>query len=144
MIFAFGRDGSLPNWFAHVHHRYRTPDVAIVIYTSIAFVLSVFGSFDQLAVLSNVAILLMYLMCCAATWLLIRRDVRADASPFNFRGANVVPVLAIAAILWILTQASLSQSSVGNDTRAGLRVAAIVVVIASAVYVVVRGVRRRG
>src|SRR5207248_5563301 len=29
MIFAFGRDGSLPDWFAHVHPRYRTPDLAI-------------------------------------------------------------------------------------------------------------------
>src|ERR1700756_549899 len=144
MIFAFGRDGSLPGWFAHVHRRFRTPDVAIVTYTAIAFTLSVFGSFDQLAVLSNVAILLMYLMCCAATWFLIQRDVRADAdtSGFNFPGAKVVPVLAIGAILWILTQASLSQSSVGSDTRAGLRVAAMVVGIASAVYVVIRSLKR--
>ena len=145
MIFAFGRDGSLPGWFAHVHRAYRTPDVAILTYTAIAFGLSVFGSFDQLAVLSNVAILLMYLMCCAATWFLVQRDVRADpnASGFNFAGAKLVPVLAICAILWILIQASLSQSSVGSDTRAGLRVAAIVIVAASAVYVVVRGLKRR-
>jgi len=142
MIFAFGRDGSLPIWFAHVHPRYRTPDVAIVTYTGIAFVLSVFGSFDQLAVLSNVAILLMYVMCCAATWFLVRRDVRADGPPLNFPGVKVVPLLAIVAILWILTQASLSQSTVGSDTRAGLRVAAIVVAIASAVFVIIRSLRR--
>src|SRR5437667_11874500 len=29
MIFAFGRDGALPQFFAHVHPRYRSPDVAI-------------------------------------------------------------------------------------------------------------------
>ncbi|MFN2541265.1 MAG: APC family permease, partial [Chthoniobacterales bacterium] len=28
MIFAFGRDGALPAFFAHVHPRYRSPDVA--------------------------------------------------------------------------------------------------------------------
>ena len=145
MIFAFGRDGSLPDWFAHVHQRFRTPDVAILTYTAVAFVLSVFGSFDQLAVLSNVAILLMYLMCCAATWFLLQRDVRADADStgFSFPGAKIVPLLAIGAILWILTQASLSQSNVGSDTRAGLRVAAIVIAIASAVYIVVRSLKRR-
>src|SRR5690242_7746026 len=44
MIFAFGRDGALPSWFAHVNPRYRTPDVAILAYTGIAFALSVFGS----------------------------------------------------------------------------------------------------
>src|SRR6266571_3825658 len=74
MIFAFGRDGLLPAWFAHVHPRYRSPDVAIITYAAIAFILSVCSSFEQLAVLSNVAILLMYLLCCASVWPLIRRE----------------------------------------------------------------------
>src|SRR5207244_10702263 len=30
IIFAFGRDGVLPSWFAHIHPRFHTPDVAIV------------------------------------------------------------------------------------------------------------------
>ena len=34
MIFAFGRDGALPQFFAHVHPRYRSPDVAIITYAS--------------------------------------------------------------------------------------------------------------
>src|SRR5947209_5389630 len=32
LIFAFGRDGALPQFFAHVHPRYRSPDVAIITY----------------------------------------------------------------------------------------------------------------
>ncbi len=63
MIFAFGRDGALPAFFAHVHPRYRSPDVAIITYAVLAFSLSVTGTFEQLAVLSNVAVLLMYLLC---------------------------------------------------------------------------------
>jgi basic amino acid/polyamine antiporter, APA family len=53
-----------------------------------------------------VAVLLMYLLCCAGVWLLIRRDVRTDGSPFIFPGAQIMPALAIAAILWLfwLTQ----------------------------------------
>jgi amino acid transporter len=134
MLFAFGRDGSLPAWFAHVHPRYRSPDVAIVSYAAIAFILSVVGTFEQLAVLSNVAVLLMYLLCCAACWFIVQRDLRAEGPPFNFPGMNVVPAFAIIAILWILIQAALSESSVGDDTRAGLRIAGIVLVIASALY----------
>ncbi|PYK42502.1 MAG: hypothetical protein DME46_10395, partial [Verrucomicrobia bacterium] len=85
MIFAFGRDGALPAWFAHVHPRYRSPDVAIITYAVLAFALSITGTFEKLAVLSNVAVLLMYLLCCAACWFLVQRDVRADgAQPFNF------------------------------------------------------------
>jgi APA family basic amino acid/polyamine antiporter len=106
MLFAVGRDGILPAWFAHVHPRYRSPDVALMTYAALAFALSVSSSFETLAVLSNVAVLLMYLLCFAGVWLLIRRDVRTDGPPFNFRGVQIVPALAITAILWLfwLTQ----------------------------------------
>jgi basic amino acid/polyamine antiporter, APA family len=144
IIFAFGRDGVLPRWFAHVHPRHRSPDVAIVTYAVIAFSLSITGTFEQLAVLSNVAVLLMYLLCCAACWFLVQRDIRinTDGSGFNFPGMKIVPVIAIAAILWILGQASLSESSVGNDTRAGLRLAAVVLVIGSILYFARRSITR--
>src|SRR4029077_13051717 len=45
MIFAFGRDGALPEFFAHVHPRHRSPDVAIITYAALAFALSVSGTF---------------------------------------------------------------------------------------------------
>jgi len=122
ILFAFGRDGVLPAWFAHVHPRYRSPDVAIITYTVIAFALSLTSSFAALAVLSNVAVLLMYLLCCAACWLLIGRDVRADGPPFNFPGVKIVPALAIIAILWILAHATLREFAV---TGAVLAVASI-------------------
>jgi APA family basic amino acid/polyamine antiporter len=110
LIFAFGRDGALPQFFAHVHPRYRSPDVAIITYATLAFALSISGTFEKLAVLSNVAVLLMYFLCCAACWFLVRRDVRADgAQPFNFPGMQIVPVLAIIAIVWILTSATIHQ-----------------------------------
>ena len=124
MIFAFGRDGSLPAWFAHVHPRYRSPDVAIVTYTVLAFALSTTGTFAKLAVLSNVAVLLMYLLCCAACWFLVRRDVRTDGEPFTFPGMQFVPPLAMIAILWIISHATAWEFEVNG----------IVLVIASIVY----------
>lgn len=124
MIFAFGRDGALPAWFAHVHPRYRTPDVAIIVYTLLAFALSVTGTFEKLAVLSNVAVLLMYLLCCAACWFLVRRDVRTDGKPFNFPGMQIVPVVAIIAILWILAHATAREFGIN----------AVVLLVASVLY----------
>jgi len=124
MIFAFGRDGALPRFFAHVHPRYRSPDVAIITYAAIAFALSLSGTFEQLAVLSNVAVLLMYLLCCAGCWFLIQRDVRSDGEPFNFPGVKVVPALAIVAIIWILAHATAREFVVTG----------IVLVLASILY----------
>src|SRR6266513_2909713 len=55
MIFAFGRDGALPQFFAHVHPRYRSPDVAIITYAALAFLLSISGTFEKLAVIPSVS-----------------------------------------------------------------------------------------
>jgi basic amino acid/polyamine antiporter, APA family len=106
MLFAVGRDDILPAWFAHVHRRYHSPDVAIIVYATIAFTLSVSSSFEALAVLSNVAVLLMYLLCCAGVWPLIRRTRRLDKEPLIFPGMQVVPAFATVTILWLfwLTQ----------------------------------------
>lgn len=126
MIFAFGRDGALPQFFAHVHPRYRSPDVAIITYALLAFLLSISGTFERLAVLSNVAVLLMYLLCCAACWILVQRDVRSDGEPFNFPGMKIVPALAIIAIVWILFHATIRE----------FLVTAIVLGLASILYLV--------
>ena len=143
MIFAFGRDGALPSFFAHVHPRYRSPDVAIITYAVIAFILSISGTFERLAVLSNVAVLLMYLLCCAACWFLVQRDIRSDGQPFNIPGVKIVPVLAIAVIIWILGQSAVSGSSVGSDTRSGLLLAGEVLAVASIWYLLSARLRRK-
>ncbi|PYK01572.1 MAG: hypothetical protein DME63_08850 [Verrucomicrobia bacterium] len=132
MIFAFGRDGALPAFFAHVHPHYRSPDVAIITYAVLAFSLSVTGTFEQLAVLSNVAVLLMYLLCCAGCWFLVKRDVRSDGQPFNFPGMKIVPALAIVAIVWILSHATVREFAVNG----------ILLALASVVYLI-RGQFRR-
>jgi amino acid transporter len=133
MVFAFGRDGALPKFFAHVHPRYRSPDVAIITYTTLAFALSISGTFEQLAILSNVAILLMYLLCCASCWFLVQRDVRSDGEPFNFPGMKIVPALAIVAIIWILAHATMREFAVTGGVLA----------VASIFYFVRRGIARK-
>jgi len=132
MIFAFGRDGALPLWFAHVHPRYRSPDVAIITYAVLAFALSVTSTFEALAILSNVAVLLMYLLCCAACWFLVQRDVRADGQPFNFPGMKIVPALAIMAIIWILAHATVQEFAVNG----------ILLIVASILYLLRTRIRR--
>lgn len=112
ILFAFGRDGVLPKVFAHVHPRFRSPDVALVVYAVIAFLCSLTSSFEGLAVMSNVAVLLLYILCCAAALVLMRRDVRSDGRPFTFPGAPVFPFLAILVIIWILAHASAKEFGV--------------------------------
>ena len=101
-LYALARDGFLPAPLAAVHSRFRTPHVAIVAHAAITTALAVTGGFAQLAVLATVSALLMYLISCAAAWMLRRRDVRGAGAPFLTPGGPLVPALACAAIAWVL------------------------------------------
>ena len=133
-LFAFARDGFLPRALAQVHPRWRTPWPAIVVQMSIVWALAVTTQFMRLAVLANIATLLLYAGCCVAAWELRRRGVRAEgATPFRVPAAGVVPVLAcavIAALLW------------ATEAREWL-VVTVVLVVAAAVFALTRDSRRR-
>ncbi|HEY2898838.1 MAG TPA: APC family permease [Gemmatimonadaceae bacterium] len=111
LLFAFARDGLLPARLGAVHARFRTPHVAIVTYAALSCALAVSGSFRVLAVLSAVGILLVDLACCAAVLELRRRDarevgdVRAQGAAFRVAGGPIVPLLACAVVVWLLTSA---------------------------------------
>ncbi|MGH8093839.1 MAG: APC family permease [Chthoniobacterales bacterium] len=133
VLFAFGRDRFLPRAFAHVHPRFHTPDIAILVYCSVAGVLSLFSTFQQLAILSNVAVLVLYFLSCGAALQLMRRDAPAAGRAFHFPGAWIFPVLGIAISLWILAQA----------TREELAVTAVVLALASLLFLIQRMLRQR-
>jgi len=123
-LYAFGRNGILPAKMAAVHPRFRTPHLAIIVHAIIACALSVSSTFQYLAILSNIAALLLYLFCCSAAFELVRRNVISDGTPFSIPGDKVIPFLAVAIVLWILSHATLSEFGV----------AALVLVIASGWY----------
>ena len=106
LLFAFGRDGLLPPRFAQVHVRYRTPHLAIGVYAVLVAALALIDSFGVLTLLSNIATLSLYLLCCAGAWELDRRDVRSGGVPFRAPGGAAVPVLACGAIVWLLSHAT--------------------------------------
>jgi amino acid transporter len=130
-LYAFGRDGRLPLISARVaaiHPRYRTPHVAIALQSALACVLAVGSGFTRLAILANVSVLILYLLCCIATLELRRRDVHAGGTPFRVPGGPVIPVLGVLVILWLLSSATLRELT----TVAG------VLVVATAVYLLTR------
>ena len=131
-LYAFGRDGILPARMAAVHPRFRTPHIAIIVHAIIACALSVSSTFQYLALLSNIAALLLYLFCCSAAFELVRRNVVTDGKPFSIPGDKVIPFLAVAIVLWILSHATLSEFGI----------AGLVLVLASAWYALRRVISR--
>ena len=105
-LFALAADGFLPRSLARVHPEHRTPYVAIVVQAIIVSAIAVSGTYVRLAIISDVALLLVYLACCVGATRLRRLDVQAEGMPFVMPFGHVVPWLAAALIVGLLTRAS--------------------------------------
>jgi basic amino acid/polyamine antiporter, APA family len=126
-LFALASDGYLPRFLAAVHPTYRTPHVAIAIQGVIVCAIALTGTYVKLAVMADVAILLVYLACCVGAWRLRRRNVAAEGAPFLMPGGAVVPWLAAVLIVgllipasaqaWLLTGAVVAVASLGFLVR---------------------------
>jgi amino acid transporter len=107
MLFAFAREGYLPGALARVHDRFSTPHVAIVAQAAIVIVLATTGTFEELAIIANVATLVVYAACCVAVLALRRVEsatgARTDDAGFRAPLGGAIPVLALASIVWLLT-----------------------------------------
>jgi amino acid transporter len=117
-LFAFGRDGLLPSALARVHPRFRTPWPAIVAHGLCAWTAACIGTFGVLTLMSNVALLSCYLLCCAAAIELSRRDVQAGGLPFRIPGGPLVPAAACVVLLWLLSHATAREFVVTGATAA--------------------------
>jgi len=112
VTYALAESGQLPAWFGHVHARFKTPDVSILVYAAVALVLTVSGSFEQMAKVSAVARLMFYLATCAAVPVLRRRP--ADFDGFRLPGGALVPVLAVGAAGAIVLRADMVSLLAGG------------------------------
>jgi len=110
-IFALAENGDLPRWFGRVHPRYQTPANATLFSAAVALALALTGSFVQLAAVSAVARLVMYLAVTTATLVLRHRtpDEEMRAAEFTIPLGPVVPVLASVVALSILAGATQQQ-----------------------------------
>jgi basic amino acid/polyamine antiporter, APA family len=113
-LYAFARDGLLPAPLARLHPRFHTPWIAILVHAAIVWALASGGSFGVLVLLSNVALLLGYLLCCLAAIELRRRNVQAGGRPFQLPGGPLVPALASVVVLWLLSHATAQEFTVAS------------------------------
>ena len=109
MLYAFARDGFLPNPIASVHPRFRTPYMAIAVQTALVTALALTGTFERLAIIANGSVLLVYAACCVAVVELRRRKVQESGTPFRVPFAAAIPVLAVVIIVWLLTSLTASE-----------------------------------
>jgi len=104
VTYALSLEKSLPRWFGEVHSRYLTPANSVVFFGIAAFLLAAFGSFTVLAAMTVLSRLFLYGMSCAAIPKL-RPQFRGEGR-FILKGGYLIPILGIAACLWLMMQVS--------------------------------------
>ena len=112
LLFAGANDGIFPKFLGKVHPKFATPYWAIIIYGALIFIFSISGGFKQLAILSTAAILIIYLAVILATIKLRKTKQEVTEKTFRMPGGLTIPIIAIAAIVWLLT--SLSKWEIGS------------------------------
>jgi APA family basic amino acid/polyamine antiporter len=103
LVFALGRDGYLPRAFGRVTATHRVPLLALIAHAGLAWLLALGGNFDTLALISGGAICLMYGLVSLAAWRAQRVNLRERGEPFVLPGGPVIPLIAFAAMLAIVT-----------------------------------------
>lgn len=109
VLFAGARDGILPAFLGKVHGKYFTPYISIIFYATLGYLFAVFGAFKQLIILSSASTLLIYLGVVLATIRLRYKKTVPAEKTFRIPGGLIVPVLATAIIIWVLSNLSKTE-----------------------------------
>jgi amino acid transporter len=114
-----------------VHNAHATPHAAIIVYAGVGFILATMGGFAKLAVLSSASMLLIYLGVALSVIRFRKLLPVRDHSAFRMPGGYLIPVAAIATVIWLL-------SSLTHREQIG---AVVFVAALSVIYLVIKKVR---
>lgn len=100
MLLALSEQDQLPAWLGHVHSRWRTPHVAIIVSSLLGFGFAMASDLITALTMATAARLTGYILCCVALW---RMSRQADAPPprfsLPFRGAIALVTAAIFTVV---------------------------------------------
>ena len=105
LVFSMAEKRMLPAWFNHIHPKYATPDRCILLMGGMALVLSLSGSFVELAVASSVVRLLGYIICIASLPAIrAQADDKTRQNAYRLKGGYTVPIIGLGICFWLLAQ----------------------------------------
>ena len=109
ILYSMSERGDLPAWLAHVHARFRTPDVAILAYALAGLLFALSGGFAANATISAIVRLLTYGLVCASLVALRRRSGVAPPA-FRLRAGGLVAAVGVLFCLWLVSTRTFTQA----------------------------------
>lgn len=110
VLFRAAKDQVLPiEQLAKIHPKFQTPYISVIVYVSLGFLFATFGGFEQLAIMSSAAILLVYMGVALSVLVLRKRDKGNVKNTYQAPLGFVIPVLAVLIILAVLSNLSTNE-----------------------------------
>ena len=101
IFFSMARDGLLPQSFARVHPRFRTPYVTTILTGVVVGVCAMFTSIDEMVDLTNIGTLFAFTLVCIGIWILRKREPNRPRA-FKTPWVPVVPILGVLACVYLM------------------------------------------
>ena len=105
--YAMAGDGLLPRMFAKKHPRYDTPYVALITQGVITGVAAIFGTINNLIVLSVFTLLFCYIVTCISVFPLRKKYEKSIKIP------SIIPIAGVLISIYMMTQCNLNQVIAG-------------------------------
>jgi basic amino acid/polyamine antiporter, APA family len=106
LLYTFARKGLLPRWLAQVSSVTHAPFAAILFHASLAVVLALSGSFAELATLSSLTTVVVYMAGCVAAVTLQHRQVAEAGPPLRTHGLPLAAAIGVAGMVWLAIHAT--------------------------------------
>lgn len=101
IFFSMSRDGLLPNYFARVHPKYRTPHITTIWTGVVVAVISAVANINEIVELTNIGTLFAFVLVCIGVIILRYKD---PDRPRAFRTPLVpyIPLLGIGSCIYLM------------------------------------------
>ncbi len=101
IFFSMARDGLLPQTFAKVHSRFRTPHVTTILTGVAVGVCAMFTSIDEMVDLTNIGTLFAFILVCIGILVLRHREPERRRT-FRVPLVPLLPVLGVLSCLYLM------------------------------------------
>jgi len=108
LVYAMAKGGLLPRMFGKVHHRFKTPYVAVILEGAVALALMPFSGISQLISFAVFNLGVCYLLVCLAL-----AAMKKDGE-HGLPGQSILPWLGVLVSLYLLYSSTLSNIIVGT------------------------------
>jgi APA family basic amino acid/polyamine antiporter len=101
IFFSMARDGLLPQVFAKIHPKFRTPHVTTILTGVVVGLFAGVASIDEMVDLTNIGTLFAFILVCAGVIVLRIKDPDRPR-PFRAPGGLIIPILGIVSCLYLM------------------------------------------